>query len=146
VKRPKSPRRKENPVASKKPRIDKSPTGSDTETPVWRVSTIDTGGQWGWNNMNSVTTWNGIHSKIASFESMPWTEIYKNGSHPVPVKNLCALARKRLEELQLDDVDRLFSLRLTGKQRIWGFKERNLLKILWWDPNHEVCPSTKNHT
>ncbi len=33
-----------------------------------------------------------------------------------------------------------------GKQRIWGIKDRNILKVLWWDPDHEVCPSLKKYT
>lgn len=143
----KKPRRKENPVPSKTPRIDTHlSTNHDILPPVWRVSTIDTEGRWGWHQMDSDTVWNDIHKKIISFESMTWVEIYKGGSHEVPITDLCPQAKRRLSEIKLDDIDDLFSLRLTGKKRIWGIKDRNIFKILWWDPNHEVCPSPKRYT
>ena len=146
MKKNKKPHRKENPVTSNTPRIDTHfPTNYDKEPPVWQVSTIDTEGEWGWHQMNS-KIWNEIHKRITNFESMPWVEIYKTESHFVSIERLCTSARKRLEDMQLDDIDRLFSLRLTGKQRIWGIRDRNILKILWWDPNHEVCPSPKRYT
>jgi len=40
-------------------------------------------------------------------------------------------AQKKLAELQLDDIETLVSLRLTGRQRIWGIKIQNIFKILW---------------
>lgn len=45
-----------------------------------------------------------------------------------------------------DDLDQLFSLRLTVRKRVWGIKEGNIFWILWWDPEHEVCKSHKKHT
>ncbi len=142
----KKPCRNKQPATTKTPRTNPQlPTNYDKENPVWQVSTIDTEGAWGWHQMNG-EIWNEIHKRITSFESMPWVEIYKTGSHYVPIKSLCSPAKKRLEDIQQDDTDRLFSLRITGIKRIWGIRDRNILKIIWWDPKHEVCPSVKKHT
>lgn len=46
----------------------------------------------------------------------------------------------------LDDQDALVSLGLTGRERIWGFIANGVMNLLWWDPNHEVCPSLLKHT
>ena len=59
---------------------------------------------------------------------------------------LCSHAQKRLVEMKLDDVDEVHSLRLSGVHRVWGILTENVLTLLWWDPNHEVCPSLKKHT
>ena len=54
--------------------------------------------------------------------------------------------QKRLCDLEKEDLDELYSLRLSGKKRIWGIKESNLLWFLWWDPEHEICPSLLKNT
>lgn len=77
---------------------------------------------------------------------MKWSEILNRNSHAVPISKICPEAQGRLKELKQDDVDELISLRLTGKKRVWGIRDQNILKILWWDPEHTVCPSLKRHT
>ena len=51
-----------------------------------------------------------------------------------------------MQALQLDDWEELYSLRLSGRSRVWGLKEAGIFWILWWDPNHEICPSYKKNT
>ncbi len=64
----------------------------------------------------------------------------------VQVGDLCSKAQKRLIDISKDDCDELFSLRIMVRQRIRGIKDGNILWLLWWDPEHEVCPSHKKHT
>ncbi len=90
--------------------------------------------------------WMEIFQRIRDFETMTWHEIRRTGSHAIPVSEICPDARRCLEEIGLGDTDELFSLRLTGKQRLWGIRDREILRILWWDPEHHVCPSAKKHT
>jgi hypothetical protein len=94
-----------------------------------------------------------IHSSIASFETMTWSEIEKKvgphgtrHNHPMPVSDICPDARKRLRELVLDDFDTLYSLRITGERRLWGIRDNEAFYILWWDPHHSVCPVKKRYT
>ena len=77
---------------------------------------------------------------------MTWKAIGTNGSHPVALNDLDKTARDRLAELNLDDIDHLYSLRLSGTERVWGILDRSILKVLWWDPDHQVCPAAKKHT
>jgi hypothetical protein len=88
-----------------------------------------------------------IRSKLSNFETMTWDDILikaKKQNHTVTVGDLCSKAQKRLKDLKLDDIDGLVSLRLTGKQRVWGIFGEGVMTLLWWDPDHGVCPSLKS--
>jgi hypothetical protein len=88
-----------------------------------------------------------IRSKLKQFETMTWSDITlkaKHQNHTVAISDLCGRARARLKELKLDDLDVLLSLRLTGRQRVWGIFAEGVMTLLWWDPHHEVCPSLKD--
>jgi hypothetical protein len=90
-----------------------------------------------------------VREKLASFESMTWSEILvkaKKQNHAVAISLICKEARKRLEETCMADVDELTSLHLAGKQRVWGILREGVLSLLWWDPEHIICPSLLKHT
>ena len=90
-----------------------------------------------------------IRQKLRNFESMTWAEILIRGekrNHRVSVNDLCKIAKNRLRDLRQDDIEELISLHLTATERVWGILENNILKILWWDPDHAVCPSLLKHT
>lgn len=77
---------------------------------------------------------------------MTWSEIEGRSSHAVKVTGLAREARARLDELRQDEVEELFSVRIIGRERIWGIRAGAVLHLLWWDPYHQVCPSPKKHT
>jgi hypothetical protein len=114
----------------------------------WRVSEIDWDGPWGWTNASCEQLLRQIAPRLHSLESMTWGEVEgKTGSHFVEVIDLIPEARRRLvEELNKDEQGRLFSVRMTGEARLWGIRDIAILRVLWWDPNHEVCRSSKKHT
>jgi hypothetical protein len=142
---------RESPDGGKNPKFGGVPENSHTQYPCWQLGRMDFGGPWSWHGISAKAAAIEIHSKLRNFESMTWAEILKaaggrsngNNSHNVPIENLDKSARDRLEELGQGDIDELFSLRLAGKERVWGIKIGSLVKILWYDPKHEVCPSLK---
>lgn len=77
---------------------------------------------------------------------MTWHAITETGSHFIETSALSKPARNRLMEIQQDDVDQVYSLRVTGRRRIFGIRDGGVLRILWWDPDHDVCPAAKKHT
>lgn len=102
----------------------------------------------GWHIVDE-STLDGIRTKLGFFESMTINQIFVEGrhiNHSVQRDKLCPEAQKRLKELRLDDIDELHSLHLTGKQRVWGILSENVIALLWWDPEHKICPSPLKHT
>jgi len=97
---------------------------------------------YGWHEVDSATILK-VRSKLADFEKLTWREILDpsgSGSHRIPVSQICSAAQQRLAELWLDEIDHLVSLRIQGKVRVWGYIDRGVMTLLWWDPNHAVYP------
>ena len=92
-----------------------------------------------------------IYPKLLQFETMTWDEIRqqnhgnkgKSSNHNIDINILNPAAKERLKILKFDDSDKIYSLRLGGTVRIFGFKKLNYLDIIWIDLNHEICPSQK---
>lgn len=131
------------PQTSKQPRLGETKTG--TGNPIWRIGRIDFDGPWCPKGIHKEVLLQ-VVSKLKHFESTPWTEIERHGSHFIAVKDLIPDAKKRLQLLRLDDTDVLFSLRLSGRERLWGLRSNDVFAVLWWDPEHQICPSEKKHT
>ncbi len=86
-----------------------------------------------------------IREKLANFETMTWNEILvtaKKRNHSIAVADLSQEAQQRLEELGLG-LDEVVSLRLSGAERVFGYLDNGVLVLLWWDPDHQVCPSKR---
>ena len=105
-------------------------------------------GPFGWANMNRNTLLF-VREKLKSFESMTLNDIFVRDSrnnHSHLLHQIVPEARQRLEDLKLPDVDRLWTLRLGGTLRVWGFRIQNTFFLLWWDPDHRVRPAGMRHT
>lgn len=134
--------------------VDKSPATlpqaqSTRRRPSWRFGLVDQDGPW----PLSACTGEEMHDvvdKLRSFESMTCPELERNGEtlKHYAVEDLpTAKAAQRLVELRLDDQTRISRLRLAGKPRLYGFMDDDsTFHIVWWDPEHEVWPSTKRNT
>jgi hypothetical protein len=116
------------------------------EKPRWRIAFVDYEGPWGFNNVNDVDVLKDVLNKLKDYEGMFWREIEGHENHSISVTSICRDAKHRLSEINKEDYQDLFSFRLNGKHRLWGIKERDAFYILWWDPDHTVCPSIRKHT
>lgn len=144
---PKIPKFKQNPVTSKTPKKAYSEDFYSLN-PAWRLGLIELVEPFGWHELKSEQV-HYVRTKLSFFESMTWSEILmkaKKQNHLVSVGDICKDARERLTAIKQDDIDELISLHLSGAERVWGILEHNVVKILWWDPNHQVCPSLLRHT
>lgn len=148
MKKSKQPKTREIPSTSKQPKVAGDPQDYYQKKPAWRISKMEFSDPFGWHILDA----NGIVSileKLANFETMTWREILldaKKQNHNVSVDKLIKEAQDRLTEISLDDLDELTSLHLTGKGRVWGIIDQGVMNLLWWDPEHQVCPSHKKHT
>jgi len=106
----------------------------------WRFSSADIGGPFSWKQLPN-EKYREVLEKLHEFETMDWQNIRQAGNHSVECGNCSKSARDRLAEIERDDLDELMSFRITGRRRVWCVLEGSLARVLWWDPNHEVCPS-----
>lgn len=117
--------------------------------PSWRFGLMDITGQWGWGNVESKEKLLKITDKLKVFEAMTWEEIGKKGvSHPMPKDRITRYAQKCLsgKRIDADELETLYSLRLSSRERVWGIREREVFYFLWWDPEHSVYPVEPRNT
>ena len=96
----------------------------------------------GWHQVPGAKLYE-IRDKLAGFEGQTWGDIImksQNNHHFMTSTSICDEARGRLGSLHMEDTDSLFSLRLTGPERIWGILDNGVSLLLWWDPFHLVYP------
>ena len=115
-------------------------------SPVWSFQRLDIGGPWCISNINDANYFVEVLKKLGEFEKMNWSDLGSGGSHLIAISKLAKRAQERLIEIKQEDIDDLFSFRLKGKERMWGIMDNGVIRLLWWDPNHEVCLSHKKHT
>lgn len=147
-KQKKQPKVKAQPAPQKQPKIAKNPQDYYNLNPAWRISKMELASCYGWQNIDGEKL-KEIQTKLSNYESMTWGEILidsKKQNHIVSINTLSKLARQRLTEMNLDDLDELTSLRLSGTERIWGKFNKGVMELLWWDPKHEVYPTQKKNT
>jgi hypothetical protein len=132
------------PAREKKPRQE-PPESSATKPPGWHFRSMDMDGPWSWSNTNEEIL-QYIKGKLSNFETMTWEEILGRRDHAIKVADISPVAQRRLSEINQDDIDELVSLHLSGLERVWGIRHNEYLRILWWDPRHEICPSRKKST
>ena len=112
----------------------------------WEPDTHDLDGPFGWRNVSAEQLLGRIIPRLKALEGMNWSQVTGSGSHEIDVDQLCKAARDRLEETGRGDLETVFSVRVTGPERVFGFKDGAILRLLWWDPDHRVCPARLRHT
>lgn len=113
--------------------------------PLWSLQVIDLQGPFAWKALGGEALCE-VLERLRQLESMTWGEIEGREHHFVDVAGCSREARERLQELRQDDTDALFSIRVTGRRRVFGIRDGSVLRLLWWDPEHAVYPSHKKHT
>jgi hypothetical protein len=141
------------PFVGTEPRVGKVPAiAADPSTnhlsPSWRVARLQLVDPYGWHEIGAAKLLE-IRAKLANFESMTWNDIVVRGkkrNHTVGISEIRKDAQLHLSSLNLYDLDEVVSLHLTGTERVWGYREGAVLHVLWWDPDHQICPSLPKHT
>lgn len=100
-------------------------------------------------NKRGLDDFHSIAYAFKSFESMTWNQIFIDNSennHAISLNDIEKFAYDRILSLSYDDQNCLWSLRLNGRQRLWGIREKNYFLVIWWDPFHQVCKSNLKNT
>jgi len=136
------------PVIGKNVKTNSNPSEYLNLYPSWRVSRLYFHDPYGWHVLAADKV-REVQQKLISLESMTWNEILVRNEgryHQVDISKLCKAAQSRPVEMSIDDIDEILSLRLTGRERVWGLLKGGVVELLWWDPEHEICPSLQSHT
>ena len=97
--------------------------------------------------------WETIFPKMRYLGLSTLNEIFiraKKENHAIAVDTLNKCARDRLNELKIE-AESLYSIRLGGTLRLYGFLVENVYHLVWFDSGHGdndtcVCKSKKRNT
>jgi hypothetical protein len=133
--------------AQKIPKTAADPQQYYKSYPSWRFLRSQMAHPWGWHDLTQKEL-HYVREKLIAFEGRTWSDILVRSeklNHPIAIDKLCKQARDRLSQLQVF-VDEVVSLHLSSTERIIGIMENGAFSVLWWDPDHQVCPSRKKNT
>lgn len=120
--------------------------------PLWGLSLMDEAhdGSWTWQLAPEEITM--LLDFLKQMERLRWREIWaqmfnsKGGSHKkhhwMAADEICAEAKRRLDDIGLGDQERLFRFRLSNKARLWGIVFDHTFYPIWWDGDHRVYPTS----
>jgi len=117
----------------------------------WTRELEDTGGNWSWGVPRGCgDLWGAeIEPFLKQYEKKKWGEIdsERTGKGKRRRSKHCFYsydkiiqeAFDRLVELELDDfAEQIFRFRLSGKKRIFGFRQPELFFFVWYDTQHKI--------
>lgn len=140
------PRTAYTPETSKTPRTQQQPPNFRGGLIAWRFNAVDKAGPFAWTELNDPVAHKSVIEKFADFETMDEASLGANGCHFIDVTDLSKAAQDRLVAIKLDDLDQLYSMRISGKVRVHCVHRPRYMRVLWYDPEHNVCPSQKKNT
>ena len=153
AKRVKAVKIKENPKAKKQPIVQEH-LNLYKMTPTWSFVKCDfEHPNWGLTQNSNLEYLDRLLRRSKEWERSNWKDILtvtagrksNTQSHPMPVSSLIEEAGERLCKLHLDEYDTLYSLTVTGRQRVWGImiEETGTFQVLWYDSEHAIYPVSK---
>lgn len=112
--------------------------------PVWQLHKADLEPPYSWTECTG-KAFKKCLDRLRQLEAQSWNEILGHHHHLIEVDQISKEAQKRLVDLKCDEIadGRVLSLRVTGGMRAFGVLYRNVCMLLWWDPEHEICPSNR---
>lgn len=117
--------------------------------PIWSFALLDLVAHvGGWIHLRPEDL-DELLERFRRWETMTWKQILAEGrkqNHAIDVSKCSVEAQERLRYLKLDDQEQLMSLSVNSKARVIGILDRATFRILWWDPDHQICPSTLKYT
>ena len=95
-----------------------------------------------------------IINKLKNLETQTWQEVqdasggkspgHGNNSHFINASYLPSDAARYFHDKGYEEAyDDVFSLRLSGSERLIGVADKAVFRIIWYDPEHKFFPSTK---
>ena len=142
---------KGKPRGGRRPAPPKTPRGGQGDpfaaSPFrFTVDECECDGPFGFNVLAHADLFQDVLTKMKQMETMTWEGVRAGGSHSIEVTSIIPEAVERLQAAGHPDADSVYSLRLTGRRRVFGIKDGAVFRTLWWDPEHRICPAPKRYT
>lgn len=137
----KKPKRRERVSTKKQPRTGPVEDISK-QTVQWSFELFDSAKQWHDDSYKG-ETFQEVAAQLRSYSQRTWGNITKDfqRDHIIFVNDIISEAQKRLQYLNLDDFDQLWSFRFKGLWRLWGVRVGRIFNAIWWDPQHKIYPT-----
>lgn len=127
---------------------------TDSLKPIWRFDWIDRSGEFAFDTRREKFDHREVLEKMINYSGMSWAEIKrqthddgKSKHHMLNTDSLSKAAMDRLRIKKLEEYsDSIFSFALQNKLRIIGIREKEFFYVIWYDSEHQFCPSTKKNT
>lgn len=127
---------------------------TDNKKPIWCFDMIDRNSKFAFDVDRADFRHYEVIKKIIDYSNMTWAEIErqthddgKSKHHFLSLDTLSKEAITSFNKKELSDrSDSIFSFSFQNKLRIVGIRIDEYFHVVWYDPNHEVCPSHKKHT
>lgn len=119
--------------------------------PIWRFDMIDRSGKFAFDLSRDDFKHKEVLQKLMDYGEMTWADIDrqqhdkgKSKHHYLEYNSLSSEAKERIQKRKFDEeTDVIYSFALQNLLRIIGFRQGAEFHIVWYDPNHEFCPSSK---
>jgi len=133
----------------------KAPSSSQGERPHFCFRYADRATQEAWSFKPSEEHAPVLVEFICDMAQLTWGEIeaQRQGTagnrhrrhHSQDIDSLTTTAQTDITKRKLSERfdDSMFRFRLSGEQRLWGFRRGRVFHVVWWDPDHQVYPTEK---
>lgn len=132
--------------------VSELPQSTISHTPIWRFDKLDRDGKFRFDLYRPDFDSQEVLLKMIDYGNMKWSEICsqthdkhnKSKHHYLSEQELSEDAKERIKAKHLEeDTDVIFSFSFRNTLRIIGIRNDAEFHIVWYDPNHEFCPSTR---
>ena len=134
--------------------IVKNEVSYEATTPAWMFDKIDRNRKFAFDITRKDFEHYEFLDKMLAYATMTWAQLRrqthddgKSKHHYLDPDKLSKEAQDRLSAMHLEESsDQVYSIALSNKLRIVGLRDKDKFHVLWYDPEHDVYPSTKKHT
>ena len=89
-----------------------------------------------------------IKPKLDNYSSMTWNQVMtKDSCHSWDITDIDKKLQERILELHKENPpESMYQISLTGRHRIFGYKDKSIFYLMFNDPGHEGYKVEKKHT
>lgn len=95
-----------------------------------------------WANCQDITK---TLCKLGELEGKGFDELSRQGSHPVGLTGLTKAGMIAVQSKYKLPPEEIFSLRLSGAERVICLSHGCVMKVVWWDPTHDFVWTKQRH-